>query len=190
MRIIAGTMRGKKLAEFDTEDIRPITDMAKTALFNILCDKITDADFLDLYAGTGSVGLEAISRGANSSVFVDISREACSIIKKNIALTKFDDKCRVFNARCKESIKRMKTKFHFVFMDPPFFDKIDLDVFAAIEENDILHNGGELILKHFEKVVPPEGFKTLKLYDIRRYGNSKLSFYLKTSEPKNEEEAK
>ena len=75
-------------------------------------------------------------------------------------------------------------------MDPPFFDKIDLDVFAAIEDNDILHDGGELIIKHYEKVLPPEGFKTLKLYDTRRYGNSKLSFYLKTSEPKPEEEAK
>ncbi|HNY13074.1 MAG TPA: 16S rRNA (guanine(966)-N(2))-methyltransferase RsmD [Candidatus Wallbacteria bacterium] len=190
MRIIAGSMRGKKLAEFETEEIRPITDMAKTALFNILYDKITGADVLDLYAGTGSIGLEAISRGANSAVFVDVSREACSIIRKNIQLTKFDDQCRVFNARCKESIKRLKTRFHFIFMDPPFFDKIDLDVFAAIEDNDILHDGGELIIKHYEKVLPPEGFKTLKLYDTRRYGNSKLSFYLKTSEPKSEEEAK
>lgn len=174
-------MRGKKLAGFETEEIRPITDMAKSALFNILFDKIIDADFLDLYAGTGSVGLEAISRGARSAVFVDSSREAVRIIRKNIELTRFAEQCRVVNAECRDALRRMKERFHFIFMDPAFTDEIDRQVFEIIDGTDILAEGGEIILKHFEKALPPDGFVNLRLTDTRRYGNSKLSFYIRES---------
>lgn len=177
MRVISGLKRGKKLAGFEGGDIRPITDMAKSALFNILFDSIVDAEFLDLYAGTGSVGIEAISRGASHCVFIDSSREAAKIISKNLEITGFAGKAKVIIAPCAKAVEKLNGRFHFIFMDPPFFDEIDKEVFRAIESRDMLIPGGRLILKHFEKVKPPDCFERIKLCDTRRYGNSMLSFY-------------
>jgi 16S rRNA (guanine(966)-N(2))-methyltransferase RsmD len=177
MRVISGKKRGKKLIEFAGGDIRPITDMAKAAMFNILFDSITDSKFLDLYAGTGAVGIEAISRGASHCVFVDSSREAAKIISKNLELTGFSDSAGIIIADCKTALEKIKGRFHFIFIDPPFFDKIDNEVFEIIQRRDLLIGGGRLILKHFEKVKPPDCFDKIKLCDSRRYGNSMLSFY-------------
>jgi len=179
MRIITGIKRGKKLAEFDTNEIRPVTDMVKSALFNILYDRVEGSDWLDLYAGSGSVGLEAISRGAASVIFVDSSREANSLIRKNIEITGFSSQAKLIGDDCLRALKRIRGRFHFIFMDPSFHEKIDADVFKTIDERDLLIDGGELILKHFEKTDPPASVGKLTLYDTRRYGNSKLSFYKK-----------
>ncbi|MEZ7892640.1 MAG: 16S rRNA (guanine(966)-N(2))-methyltransferase RsmD [Candidatus Wallbacteria bacterium] len=177
LRVIAGTMRGKKLSEFTGDDIRPITDLAKGALFSILFDRVIDADFLDIYAGTGCVGIEAISRGAASATFIDSSRESIKIIKKNLELTKFTEKATVINGLARNALLRLNKKFHFIFLDPPFFEEIDNEVLNIIDKNEILLKGGEIILKHFEKTVPPDCFEKIKLRETRRYGNSKLSFY-------------
>lgn len=186
MRIISGKKKGKRLVEFAGGDIRPITDMAKAALFNILFDSITDAEFLDLYAGTGSVGIEAISRGAAHCVFIDSSRESARIISKNLEITGFSNQAKVIISECRAALSRLKGRFHFIFMDPPFFDEIDTEVFKIIEEKNMLIEGGALILKHFEKVVPPDCFEKIKLRDTRRYGNSMLTFYAAAG-PKPEE---
>ncbi len=177
MRVISGKKKGKKLIEFKGGDIRPITDMAKSALFNILFDSITDSEFLDLYAGTGSVGIEAISRGAVHCTFVDSSREAAKIISKNLELTGFNDQARIIVTECRNAIEKIKGRFHFIFLDPPFFDEIDNRVFEIIEERNLLIYGGFIILKHFEKVKPPDCFHKIKICDSRRYGNSTLTFY-------------
>lgn len=180
MRIITGIKRGKKLAEFDTNEIRPVTDMVKSAIFNILFDRVEGSDWLDLYAGTGSVGLEAVSRGAASVIFVDSSREAVRIIRKNIEITGFSEQSRIIVDDCLRALGRIQGRFHFIFMDPSFHDELDVEVFKKIDERDLLIDGGELILKHFEKAAPPEAVGRLRLHDTRRYGNSKLSFYLKS----------
>lgn len=187
MRVISGSKRGKKLIEFAGGDIRPITDMAKSALFNIIFDSIVDADFLDLYAGTGSVGIEAISRGANRCVFIDSSRESARIISKNLEITGFAPKAKVIISGCAKALEKLDGRFHYIFMDPPFFDEIDHDVFKIIERKNMLIAGGRIIIKHFEKVKPPDCFEKIKLCDSRRYGNSMLSFYSVAAETKSEE---
>lgn len=177
MRVIAGIQKGRKLIQFEGKDIRPITDLAKESLFNILYDTIVDSDFLDLYAGSGAVGIEALSRGAKSCTFVDISYKAAKIITKNLEITNFKDKSQVIVDDCLNVLYKIDKQFHFIFMDPPFFEEINSEIFKVIENKNILISGGKLILKHHEKVKPPDNFEKLRIIDIRRYGNSKLTFY-------------
>ncbi len=120
MRIISGSKRGKKLFALEGLEVRPTADRVKEALFDILQFSIEGRKFLDLFAGSGQVGLEALSRGASQAVFVDASRDSLRIVKKNCAATGFEDKARIVQADFAAFLQNGREAFDIAFLDPPY----------------------------------------------------------------------
>ena len=171
MRIIAGKYRGRKLKEFKGYDVRPTSDRAREALFNIL-GNISGDGFLDLFCGTGAIGLEAASRGAGRVTLVDASEESVKLAKENAAILGAD--VTVAKADAAAFIGRTYEKFDYIFLDPPYaFDASP--VIGAITKSGALNVGGLIIYEHSgESKAAANG---LKLIDSRRYGVATFDFY-------------
>jgi 16S rRNA (guanine(966)-N(2))-methyltransferase RsmD len=123
MRIITGTAKGKKL-KTPIQGTRPLTDRIKTSIFDLVRDFIPNSNVLDLYAGSGSFGIEALSRGATSAIFVDTAKKAIDCIKENLLNTKLHEKAKVIKAKVNDFLVQTPEKFDLIFLDPPFADKI------------------------------------------------------------------
>ena len=172
MRIISGKHRGRTLKEFKGRDIRPTSDRAKEAIFNIIQFDVAGSRFLDLFSGTGGIGLEAISRGAEKVVFVDNSKESVKLLKENLAYLK--EKADVFEGDALSYVSATKEKFDFVFLDPPYaFDACP--IVKAIGENGLLADGGRIIYEHSGKTAGE--IEGLNLTGTRIYGIAVFDFY-------------
>lgn len=149
MRIIAGTARSLPLKTIKGKETRPTTDKIKETLFNILQPDIYGCTFLDLFAGSGQIGLEAVSRGAKFCVFVENSRKAASCIEDNIKFTKFDDQCRLLPSDAVSSIHRLNGayKFDIVFMDPPYDKDLEKEVMFQLAGSDIISEDSIIIIE-------------------------------------------
>lgn len=171
MRIIAGKFRGRKLKEFKGRDVRPTSDRAREALFNIL-GNISEDRFLDLFCGTGAIGLEASSRGAGKVTLVDASKDSVGLAKENALTLKAD--VTVINSDAIAFVTRSSEKYDYVFLDPPY-DYDAQGVLTAIAESGIAR-GGTVI---YERSVETESksARGLKLVDTRRYGVAAFDFY-------------
>jgi 16S rRNA (guanine(966)-N(2))-methyltransferase RsmD len=173
LRIIAGKYRGRILKEFKGRDIRPTADRAKEAIFNILQTDIYGSSFLDLYSGTGNMGVEALSRGAERVVMVDSAKESVQIMRFNVDMIKED--AEVVLADAFSFVSTTREKFDIIFLDPPY----DIDatpVLEAIGKNGLLNEGGVVIYEHSEdfKVGEIEG---LAHFNTRKYGIAHFEFY-------------
>lgn len=140
MRIIAGTARSLPLKTIEGKDTRPTTDKTKETLFNVMQFDVPGAYFLDLFAGSGQIGLEALSRGAAYAVFVENSRKAASCIEDNINFTKFDKVSRLMMTDAVTAVRTLegKYKFDIIFMDPPYNKELEKEVLIALSDSDIL----------------------------------------------------
>lgn len=140
MRIIAGTARSLPLKTIEGKDTRPTTDKTKETLFNVMQFDVPGAYFLDLFAGSGQIGLEALSRGAAYAVFVENSRKATSCIEDNIHFTKFDKVSRLMMTDAVTAVRTLegKYKFDIVFMDPPYNKELEKEVLITLSDSDIL----------------------------------------------------
>lgn len=180
-RIIGGSARGIRLEMVPGEITRPITDRVKEALFNIIGADIIDSRFLDLFGGTGSVGIEALSRGAAYAKFLDISQTAIRIIKKNLIKTKCSSKAEVI---CRDAIAYVKSSknevFDYIYIAPPQYKKIWSEVLMLLDANpDQIASNGWVIVQ-IDPIERDELFlRHLELFDERLYGNSLLLFYIK-----------
>lgn len=189
MRIIGGTARGRKLftPPLHEKCIRPTSDRAREALFNILGNRIVDATVLDLFAGTGALGLEAFSRNARFIVFIDNNRLALQLIKKNIlrCLTGYKGDCdiRVVQHDLTKSLPEKKLPqethqgFDLIFADPPYAQNISFSVLEFINNSSLLKKNGLLILEENHTVELPSSLATLELIDRRVYGETAFCFY-------------
>ncbi len=159
---------------------RPTSDRVKGSLFNIISCAIHGADILDLYAGTGNLGIEALSRGANFAVFVDRSTQCSMIIKENLIHTKLDDRAEVLTGEVCWSLSRLSRedrKFDIIFLDPPYNKKLVEDTLWCIIENNTIKSGGIVIAEHdFDDNVPEEA-GILKKIRSTKYGDTIISFY-------------
>lgn len=183
MRVIAGKYRGRKLKSPPHFDTRPTSDRLRETLFNILAGRIEGARFLDLGAGTGAVGIEALSRGAEHVTFVDRSRKMCDLIEVNLrALGIAGEDAETVTADASEYLRRQakkqKSPFDIIFFDPPY----DADYESAL--NQIAEHAAQLmakdavvIVEHYKKRGLSEKFRPLKRYRILKQGDSVLSFY-------------
>ena len=177
MRVITGTARGRKLKELPGLDTRPTTDKVKESIFNIVQFDVEGRRVLDLFAGTGQLGIEALSRGAERCVFVDASKEAARIIKENVSLTGFADRTRVTQGDAMSFLTSCREKFGLAFLDPPYAsDLLDqaLERMAAI---DIMTENGIIVCESaLEKVLPDLSgpYERGREY---RYGKIKLTLY-------------
>ncbi len=176
MRIIGGKHRGRVLAEFKGKDIRPTADRVRESLFNILAPRLAGARVLDLFCGSGTLGLECISRGAREVVFNDSSRSSLEVLKKNLA--RIGERAEVLNLGYEVCLARVTGQFDLVFADPPYACDYLPDVGARLAARGLLAEGGLLVYESEHKGLPaPEGLiKT----DERGYGRTYLAFFGRT----------
>lgn len=180
MRVIGGRARGHKLRQVAGDTTRPITDRVKENLFNILADWVKGTRWLDLFAGTGQVGIEALSRGASSAVFVDDARAAILTVRANLKHTKLADLAEV---RQQDALAYLNSvpavHFDVIYVAPPQYKRMWVDALLCIDSRarHLLTRDGMVIVqidpREFEK---PE-LRTLTLVDRREYGNTLLCFY-------------
>ena len=173
MRIVGGKYKGRTLNEFKGQDIRPTSDMARESLFNIIRFDIVGADFLDLFSGTGAVGIEALSRGANSVTFNDFSRKSIALIKTNLEKLKVDEQYSVINYDAVSLLASGQKKYDIIYIDPPY--KTDLKERCLQVAINSLNSGGFIVLEDenkWEKDIPD-----LVKYDERKYGRVHLTFF-------------
>lgn len=173
MRIIAGKHRGRVLKEFAGTEIRPTSDRAKEALFNVFSSFIPGCTFLDLFAGSGAVGIEAISRGAKEVVFTDIRRESVDLVNKNLAMIK--ESATVILKNGLDYIRSCNKKFDFIFIDPPYKSDLGISALEIISDIGILNDGGYAV---FESDVEVDSeFSNLTKVSSRRYGKNCFNIY-------------
>lgn len=176
MRVIAGKHRSRPLISPKNSDVRPTTDMIKESIFNIIQNDVIDCDFLDLFAGSGAIGIEAISRGANKVVFCDNSKESIKLIKQNLAMLK--EEAEILFGDYEYALTRLKNRqFDIIFLDPPYEFKDIKAVLNKIAENNVLSDTGMVIFeslydKNFDKNV--EGFNIIK---SKKYGITAIDIY-------------
>lgn len=175
MRIISGKYRGLKLAEFSGDDIRPTADRVKESLFSIISAHVSGARVLDLFCGSGGLGLECISRGAASVHFNDCSAESTAVLRKNLLKLKGDSNYSVTTLDFSVCLDRLSGKFDIVFIDPPYRLDIGGEALKIIAKRSLLSENGIAI---YERDRPYSGDITgLTLYDERKYGKTYLSFF-------------
>lgn len=173
MRIISGKYRGLKLVGFDGTDIRPTADRVKESLFNILYGKIAGARVLDLFSGSGNVGIECLSRGAEFVHFNDVSSGSIAVLKKNLLKLK-DVNYSVTNLDYSVCLAR-GGKYDFIFVDPPYKSEAGIKALEIIGANGLLKDGGTVVFERDEKFSGQ--ISGLKETDSRKYGKTYLTFF-------------
>lgn len=176
MRVITGEARGKRLCALSGEDItRPTTDMVKEAIFSIIQFEVAGANVLDLFAGSGQLGIEAVSRGAKGCVFVDSSREAVEIVRKNISACGFQDRCKVMSGDAFSFVKTAAESFDIALLDPPYHHGTLEKVLPLLEKH--INEGGMVVCEHEKGLQLEEEYGSLKKYRTYKYGKIALTVY-------------
>lgn len=176
MRVITGTARGRRLKELQGMETRPTTDKVKESLFSIIQFDIEGRRVLDLFAGTGQLGIEALSRGAAECVFVDRRADAVKLIRENVALCKLEDRAKI---RQGEALPYLRSgeKFDIVFLDPPYASGLLAQALTDIAAFDICRAHGIIIVESAADTVLPAMPSPYALYREYRYGKIKLTVY-------------
>ena len=177
MRVITGTARGRRLKELEGMDTRPTTDRVKEGLFNIIQFDIEGRRVLDLFAGTGQLGIETLSRGARSAVFVESRRDAVATVKENLKITDLTDRARVVNGDAISYLASCREKFDLIFIDPPYGAKLWESALNTIYQFDILSNHGIIICESPVEEELPAMQPPYFLRRTYRYGKIKLTTY-------------
>jgi 16S rRNA (guanine(966)-N(2))-methyltransferase RsmD len=172
MRIIAGAYKGRNLKSPPSMKVRPTSDRLRETLFNVIAPRIEDARFLDLCAGSGAVGIEALSRGASHATFVDRSRRSCTLIEANVELCRIpEEQFDIYCAEANEFLRQHQEKrWDIVFFDPPYND----DYVKTLQ---LLGNNSLVIAEHHHKTELPETIAGLQRTRILKQGDSSLSFF-------------
>jgi 16S rRNA (guanine966-N2)-methyltransferase len=181
VRVIAGKAKGRKLKSVPGTGTRPITDRAKSALFSILGNDVMGCRFLDLFAGTGQVGIEALSRGAQQAVFVERASAALRAIRQNLAHTGLEAQARVVRADVFDFLARMAEPFDYVYVAPPQYQGLWAETLQALNARPAwLAEDGWAIAQIHPKEYEPLALEQLALFDQRTYGSVMLCFYARS----------
>ena len=179
MRVITGTARGVQLKTPEGIQTRPTSDRVKEALFSIIQFDVPGKRVLDLFGGTGQLGIEALSRGAKSTVFVDAGEKACKLIRENLHRCKMDNNAQIIRANYLQYLQTCRDKFGLIFLDPPYAEVFLENALKKITEIDILESGGIIVAERpVGKDLPWDftGYSRSKDY---KYGNTLLTLYRK-----------
>ena len=180
MRVISGTARGKKLLPVPGMTTRPTTDRVKESIFNIIQMQVRGARVLDLFAGTGQMGIEALSRGAKHAVFVDASPKAIQAVRENLAHCGFADKAKVAQMDAQSFLKSTTTRFDLVFLDPPYQQQIIDAVLPAVVQQ--MAPGGIILCETERNEQLPEQAGDYALTKTYFYGKAKITAYRRQEE--------
>jgi 16S rRNA (guanine966-N2)-methyltransferase len=186
MRIIGGTSKGRKLAPVHGRGIRPTSDRVKESIFNILGGDIEDQIVLDLFAGTGNLGLEALSRGASRVLFVEKSRQALSLIQRNLSQCGMEDRAEILPTDALRAIgilNQRKEVFDLILMDPPYEKGLVQRMLTKIENMGICHADSILVIEHDRREALPSRTPGWALLRERKIGDTLISFLTPTTDP-------
>lgn len=180
MRVITGLARGRKLKTPENYDIRPASEAVKESMFSAIQFEISGAKVLDLFAGTGQLGIEALSRGASKAVFVDIDTKAIALVRENVKSVGFEDKAEIVSMPYTGFLKTNRQTFDIALIDPPYGRKMIAKLFPALAE--MMGENGIIICKHEKELVLPDeadGFYVKKRYE---FGVTAVTLYRKKGE--------
>ncbi len=180
MRIIAGTHRGRKLKPVNVPGIRPTSDRVREAVFSILFDRVKEAVVADLYAGTGAMGMEALSRGASRCIFVDSNPKALSLMQANLQLLGLEEQSSTIRWNAAQDVlclQRTGLAFDLVFADPPYaMDAVEATL-SNLAEAEVLKPGSTVVFETNHRQEVPEDTPGFTLADQRKYGKTLVSFF-------------
>ena len=179
MRIITGRAKGIRLDTLAGEATRPTAERVKEAVFSMLQFDLGGRRVLDLFAGTGQLGIEALSRGAESAVFVDSSNKAVALIKENISRCGFEEFSTVLRSDWKDALRRQREKFDIIFLDPPYDTQLLKNSLKTVAEIDILAQNGIIVCESRADTELPELGEPYERKGEYRYGAIKLTLYTK-----------
>ena len=182
MRIIAGELKGRRLKTPEDNRVRPTADKVKEAVFSMISPWIYDSTAVDLFAGTGNLGLEAISRGASHVIFVDKDRRSIALIRENAAYCRVEDRCDIIWSDYRNAAAKISGKADIVFLDPPYGRGLLTDALQMVAETGLLCEGGIAVAEHAIDEKMPESFGRLTLIKSKRYGKIGISVYENTAE--------
>jgi len=180
VRIIGGELKGRRLQAGKGRAVRPTSGKIREAIFDIIAPFLSDGVVLDLFAGTGGVGIEALSRGMERAVFVEKSPGVVPILKKNISACQLERQAEVIARSVSNGIKTLcsrNDKFKLIFLDPPYQKNLLEGTLEQIDKANLLSKGGIVIAEHSDGERVGKGFGKLVGYDCRRYGHALLSFF-------------
>lgn len=185
MRVVAGEARGRKLKAPDTLDTRPIIDRVKTALFDILSTEVEDASFLDLFGGTGSVGIEALSRGAAHATFIEMNYKVLKLLRENLQTTRLAERAETlhgdaFKFLLQKNAEARSTTYDIVYVAPPQYQGMAARALEILDSSPLVAENGLVIVQIHPKEregVAAISCQRLALSDERRYGSTLLMFY-------------
>lgn len=182
MRIIAGEFRGRKLTAARGNEMRPTLDRVKESLFSMLGEEVVGAQVLDLFCGSGALGLEALSRGAERAVLVDVGRHARLAVRKNVETLGVRDRVQFLGLDVRRALRKLaaeeeKPHFDLIFADPPYFQGFAKPVFDALAELDLLAPDGMVIFEHHKKETPQDEVKEWEVVRQRRTGDTTMTFF-------------
>lgn len=181
MKIISGTLKGRNIEGYNIEGTRPTMDRVKESLFGMIQDYIKDSMVLDLFAGSGNLGVEAISNGAKIAYFIDNNPEVIKVLNKNIANLDIKSKSRVILSDWKKALNTFATqniKFDLIFIDPPYAYDVYEKILNKVSTLNLLSDNG-LIIMEYSNLHLPTTYENLTLYKERNYGNKSINIYIK-----------
>jgi 16S rRNA (guanine966-N2)-methyltransferase len=178
MRVISGSAKGRNLQSVPGDSTRPITDRVKEALFNIFGADVIDARFLDLFGGTGGVGIEALSRGAAHAVFIEKNRKAQETIRANLLLTKLSDRAEIVRGDAFAYLQNTPQPFHYIYIAPPQYHRLWIEALQLIDEQPgWLAADGEIVVQIHPKEYEAVALKHFEEIEQRKYSSTLLVFY-------------
>ena len=177
MRVITGEARGRKLVTLEGDDVRPTTDRVKESMFSIIQFDLVGANVLDLFAGSGQLGIEALSRGAKHCTFVDSANRSVEVVKQNLKTVGFEKRASVFCGESKMYISLSRDKFDVALLDPPYNKNIIDDVLPSVAEK--MTDYGVIVCESASDEVLPESAGKFSIHREYKYGKIKLTVYRK-----------
>ncbi len=178
MRVIAGTAKGRRLVPVPGEGTRPVTDRVKESLFNLIGSSIVGVRVLDLFAGTGAVGIEALSRGAAHATFVDKARAAVRTVERNLRETGLEDRAWVIHGDAFSHVRHHDGEpYDLVYIAPPQYQDLWADALLAVDAGDVLAPRGLVVVQIHPKEDHPVTLTRLERTHERRYGSTELVFF-------------
>ena len=179
LRIISGEHKGRILTSVKKAKIRPSSDKVKGSIFNVLKDEVEGKRVLDLFAGSGSLGIEALSRGAEFVTFVDSSPQSIKMIRRNLESLNLSKRSKTVGKDCLKVLPKLGGKFGIIFADPPYLRGFAQKVIDLTVESDILEKNGILVLEHHRKETLEHPEEKLLYIKAKRFGDTMVSFFLK-----------
>lgn len=177
MRIIAGRFKGRQLRCPDSDGVRPTGSLVRGAIFNIIRDVVPGAEVLDIYAGSGALGLEALSQGAGHVVLVESNRQAAEVLLRNIDMLKAGAEVDLVPMDALGYLERCRTKFGLILADPPYDEEVTPLLLERISNKVILEEWGVAVIQEPAKRQPCPGHKELQLWKTRKHGKTMVTFY-------------